>query len=595
MAGGLIQIISYGSQDLYLTGTPEITFFKIVYRRHTNFSIESIEVPFDTPVSFGQESFVNLPKIGDLMSKVYLKIIVPALHFKRVNTNSENIQDDIDNALTLYNDAITNLQYVKDYIALMSEAFRFAYYDYITNNIINSEDLKDTLVGHLSDNNDKYNTVRDSLMLIDDFSNHFNENEANIYTIANTVDNDEPKDVLYKKLLSAIDYCRSIHDYYYYDMISKKEYYDDITNLYLKIAWVKKLGHAIIDYIQVTIGGNAIDKQYGDWLNVWHELTGNIHTESIYDRLIGNVREMTSFDKNGKPSYTMYIPLQFWFCREYGLALPLVSLQYHDVGFNIKFKNFVECAYVENDNYNRLIYAKNSDDGVYLDELDEDNGIILEASLLVDYVYLESSERRRFAQSSHEYLIEQLQVREFKGININKFKALLDFDHPCSELIWLAQKTEYTQNIDGFTECKWDKYTSTVKTNTKKNKYTGVTTIEQIHSGNIITYSQIDFNGHNRVEKRDGNYFNYVQPYAHHTKTPSDGINVYSFAFNPEKHQPSGQCNMSRLSQAVMYLDFDKSVFDNAIDPSNVINLRIYTQNKNILRFISGMAGCAYA
>lgn len=595
MVGGLIQIISYGSQDLYLTGTPEITFFKIVYRRHTNFSVESIEVPFDTPISFGQESFINLPKIGDLMSKVYLKLIIPGLKFKRVDVANEDAQNEIDTALNSYNDAVTNLYYVKNYIALMSEAFRFAHYDYITNNIINSEDLKDTLNGHLEDNNDKYNTVRDSLMLIDGISDIFSEDRANIYTIANTVDDADPKDVLYQKLLLAMDYCKMIHDYYYYDMVGKKEHYDDVSNLYLKMAWVKKLGHAIIDYIEITIGGNAIDKHYGDWLNVWHELTGNIHTESIYDRLIGNVKELTTFDKNGRPSYTLYIPLQFWFCREYGLALPLVSLQYHDVGFNIKFKKFVECAYVENDQYNRLIHVNNSDDGVYLDELDEDNGIILEGSLLVDYVYLESSERRRFAQSSHEYLIEQLQVREFKSININKFKALLDFDHPCNELIWVAQKTEYTQNTNGFTECKWDKYTSTVKTITTTNKYTGITTTEEIHSGNIVTFSQIDFNGYNRVEKKDGNYFNYLQPYAHHSKTPSDGINVYSFAFNPEKHQPSGQCNMSRLSQAVMYLDFDSTVFDNAPDQSNVINLRIYTQNKNILRFISGMAGCAYA
>lgn len=591
MPGGLIQIASYGSQDLYLTGTPEITFFKIVYRRHTNFSTESIEVPFDSDISFGEESTLTIPKIGDMIKNVYLKIIIPKLDFKKTPNSSL----DISQALTDWNDAITNNQYVEDYLEIMIEAFRRAYDDNLAENVLTSGELYDTIELYFSDGAG-YLTEIDNFTNIPE--NKFTIDKSNMRSIAssydpsNTENHDSAKINLYNKLLSGIKECNDVQKFYYYEMINRKETYYDLLSENLSMAWVKKLGHSIIDYAEVTIGGNRIDKQYGDWLNIWHELTGNDNTELLYNRMIGNVSEITTLNRDPKPKYTLYIPLQFWFCRNNGLALPLISLQYHEVSINVKFKDFKDCAYME---ANKLVLYPNYEEELYLDELGINEGVYLEASMLVDYVYLDSSERRRFAQSSHEYLIEQVQVREFIDINLQNYSALLDFNHPCKELIWVAQQIPYTENNDGYTECHWTKYTSNESNVTTTDKYTGNVTTTTDYSGNLVTNSQIDFNGHSRVIKMNGDYFNYVQPYAYHTRTPDDGINVYSFSLNPEKHQPSGQCNMSRLSNAVLNLEFNKEIFDNAPDLSRIVNLRIYTINYNILRFISGMAGCAYS
>ena len=592
MPGGLIQIGSNGSQDLYLTGTPEITFFKIVYRRHTNFSTESVEINFDGSVAFGEESILTVPKVGDMIKNIYLKIITPKLDFKKVSNSSVSIEE----ALTKWNNSILYYQYAQDYFEVMIEAFRRGYADNLAENVVTSGELYETIESYFSLGSGYTTQIDNFINNIPD--NIFNGNKSNMRSIAENygplyVDNNtSPKLALYSNLLQGVKKCKEIQKHFYYEMTKNKKTYEDLLNNNLSMAWVKKLGLSIIDYIEVTIGGHKIDKHYGDWLNIWHELTGNPNIEKLYDKMIGNVPELTTLDRNPKPQYTLLIPLQFWFCKNNGLALPLISLQYHEVSFNVKLKEFKECVYMEKD---KLILYPNYEEELYLDEVGINEGIFVEASMLIDYVYLDSSERRRFAQSSHEYLIEQVQIREFSDINLDKFTALLDFNHPCKELIWVAQQIPYTENDDGYTECKWTKYTSNETSVNIIDEFTGEITTSTEYSGNLISTSQIDFNGHSRVPKMDGNYFNYLQPYSCHNKTPDDGINIYPFSLNPDKHQPSGQCNMSRLSKATIDFEFDKNIFDNAPDPSRVINLRIYTINYNILRFISGMAGCAYS
>lgn len=592
MPGGIIQIGSYGSQDLFLTGTPEITFFKIVYRRHTNFSTESVEINFNGAVAFGEENTLTVPKVGDMIKNIYLKIIVPKLDFKKAPIASGLI----DTALTKWNNSIVYYQYTQDYLEIMIEAFRRGYADNLAENVITSGELYETIEFYFSSGGGYTTQIDNFVNNIPD--NIFNGNKTNMRTIAsdygplNVTNNSSSKSNLFTGLLQGIKQCHVIQKHFYYEMLNNKDDYETLTNDNISMAWVKKLGISIIDYIEVYIGGNKIDKHYGDWLNIWHELTGNVNLEKLYDKMIGNVPELTTFDQNSKPQYTLYIPLQFWFCKNNGLALPLISLQYHEVSFNVKFKEFKECAYMEQD---KLILYPNYEEELYLDELGMNEGIYIDASMLIDYVYLDSSERRRFAQSSHEYLIEQVQMREFIDINLPKYTALLDFNHPCKELIWVAQQIPYTENDDGYTECKWTVYSSNETSVDTINEFTGKTTSVTKYYGNIVSTSQMEFNGHLRVPKMDGNYFNYLQPYSSHTKTPSDGINVYPFSINPEKHQPSGQCNMSRLSHATLNFEFDQTIFDNAPDPSRVINLRIYTINYNILRFISGMAGCAYS
>jgi hypothetical protein len=176
-------------------------------------------------------------------------------------------------------------------------------------------------------------------------------------------------------------------------------------------------------------------------------------------------------------------------------------------------------------------------------------GNMRSASLYVDYIYLDTDERRRFAQVSHEYLIEQLQ---FTGDESGSNKIKLNFNHPVKELIWVEKNN-----------------------NAGIGRYT--TTYES---------AKLQLNGHERFSVRKPAYFQYVQPYQHHNRVPTEqGINVYSFALKPEEHQPSGTCNMSRIDNATLNLD----------RVSKTSTIKVFAVNYNVLRVMSGMGGLAYS
>lgn len=569
MTGGLIQIVTYGNQDLYLTGAPEITFFKIVYRRHTNFSVESIPVQFDDSIEFGKECILSVPKVGDLIKNVYLEVIIPEMTLKR-NPDGDNVVNNAD--ITNYNTAVANYNTVVDFMLINIEAYRRGYETYSAENVTTVEDIAESIISYMSATSFT-DTINNYIALV----TLVNSNKTNLLTIVNNYSGDTTtlKDVIMDEINSAVVKSELLQKDYYTAMLTEYDSYMDNKNENLKFAWVDKLGHAIIDYVEIYIGGNRIDKHYGEWLNIWNELTGTTAKEKLYNELIGNVKELTTFDRTTKPQYILQIPLQFWFCRTNGLALPLVSLEFHDIYFKVKFKEFVECAYMEDQ---KLIYFSNLSEELYLDEITDDEGLVLQANMLIDYIYLDKNERKKFAQSSNEYLIEQVQMIEFADISEESVEFYLNFNHPCKELIWVGQKTDYTENINGYTRCRWDNYT--------KN---------DDNTENTIDTCQLDFNGYTRVLKSNWKYFNYVLPYAYHTASPQDGINIFSFSITPESHQPSGQCNMSRLSKVSLFIDFDKSLFISPQDPQRVLNLRVYAVNYNILRFLGGMAGLAYS
>jgi hypothetical protein len=361
------------------TGNPQITFFKVVYRRHTNFAIESIEQTFNGTVDFGRKVSCTVSRNGDLIHKVYLQVELPNI---------------------------------------------------------------------------------------------------------NTAD-----------------------------------------------SYVSNVGHVMIDEVSIEIGGQTIDKHYGDWLNIWNELTQTAEQADGYDEMVG---------KNlGSTGATLYVPLQFWFCRNAGLALPLIALQYHEVKFNISFRPVADCV-----------------DGSSTPEISN-------ASLYVDYIYLDTDERRQFAQVQHEYLIEQLQFTGAESYSNSTVKSKLSFNHPCKELIWVLQ------HEDRETGKAWDDYSL------------------PSNSGQTVKEAYLQLNGHDRFSKRKGEYFNLVQPYQHHTRSPAPGIYVYSFALNPEQHQPSGTVNMSRIDNATLNLSTNTS--------TDSFKLRVYATNYNVLRVMAGMGGLAYS
>ena len=423
MGGGLMQLVAYGAQDIYLTGNPQITFFKVVYRRHTNFAVESIEQTFNGQADFGKRVTATISRNGDLIQQMYLEVVAPVMG-----------EDEGETAITL--------------------TYGF--------------------------------------------------------------------------------------------------------------------GNALVKQAEIEIGGQLIDRQYGDWMNIWTELTVPAGKRAGYDNMVGN-KSSSALIQTGALSaeskYRFYVPLQFWFNRNPGLALPLIALQYHEVKLNLELRTAADLT-------NGV--AANITSG-------------LSCKLYVDYVYLDTDERRRFAQVSHEYLIEQVQFTGSESISAASptKNVTLNFNHPVKELIWAH--TVVANATTGYAGNRWFNYSGSASS-----------------SIDSFTTALLQLNGHDRFSVRSADYFRKVQNYEHHTRVPrvtgdldSDDnrlqfIYSYSFALSPEEHQPSGTCNFSRIDNAVLQLGYGTdSVTAKTLDEA--MNLNIYAVNYNVLRIMSGMGGLAYS
>lgn len=309
------------------------------------------------------------------------------------------------------------------------------------------------------------------------------------------------------------------------------------------------------------------DKHYPQWLYIWNQLTLPLGKKAGYDLMTGEGSTLAA----AAPATTLYIPLEFWFNRNVGLSLPLIALQYHEVKINIDFEAVTN-----------LVHTGNASTGVV-------SGDLGTTSLWVDYIYLDTDERRRFAQLSHEYLIEQLQFTGVETINQANPRVKLNFNHPVKELVWAIQPDNYGNQWTNFT-AKPNIWAS----GTGVNAATWTSAFQDPGASNLVNINanttNIQLNGQDRFNARDGNYFSLVQPFQHHENVPSNrGINVYSFALKPEEHQPSGTLNMSRIDTAVLKLDVPN------LGPSNTGSLYVFAVNYNVLRIMSGMGGLAYS
>ena len=420
MGGGLMQLVAVGAQDVFLSSNPQITFFKVVYRRHTNFSREAIEQTINGTVSPNQSVNVTVSRNGDLIHRVYVEAEV---------------------------------------------------------------------------------------------------NAADI-----TVDN---------------------------------------------------VGYNQIEYAKLEIGGQQIDKLPGHWMETWAELTepnqnglvgcyrgiGPLSNEKIdfndtlpyanaADSLEANAcvrgtklqrmagaggvtKGNMGYTDGSKPAavYKINVPLPFSFCRNAGLALPLIALQYHEVKIELKWSTA---------------------------DIVGTSNLVDSHKVWVDYIYLDTEERRRFAQVSHEYLIEQVQHEEHSGTAGTK---TLHFNHPVKELVFTGARSATLADETPLSLADTD----------------GTSGIKSL---------KLTLNGQDRFAARDVLYFTRTQVWEHHTGfggvTVRDNIGVYSFALKPEEHQPSGTCNFSRIDTAQLVLGASKSI-------------NVYAVNYNILRIQSGMGGLAYS
>jgi hypothetical protein len=219
------------------------------------------------------------------------------------------------------------------------------------------------------------------------------------------------------------------------------------------------------------------------------------------------------------------------------------------------------------------------------------NGDLANAQLWVDYIFLDTDERRRYAQLSHEYLIEQLQYTGDESITGNTNNIRLNFNHPCKELIWVVQNN----TVIGTTGSNdWTNFTSYASNICESGLEATVRAapnnlLSLTGFSNPVAQAQIKLNGQDRFYIRNGEYFSQVQQYQHHENVSANpGINVYSFALKPEEHQPSGTLNLSRIDTAVLYLITQIPGTVSAV-------VKIYAVNYNVLRIMSGMGGLAYS
>jgi hypothetical protein len=516
-----MQLVAYGAQDVYLTGNPQITFFKVVYRRHTNFACEAIEQTFNGTPAFGGKATVPITRNGDLVTKMWLKTDIKSTdNFAKVHTSATTTAvyalgtASSTNAGNTASITCANSGYGEITITLAAGSTALSAANAPVGGVIRIQGVTNyngyyvvTTVGN--------NTVAKVAALAMDVTDPING------TVSSGKFHDgtgSPADSATLTVATAIVTT--------YKDAEAFEYVDD-------------LGYALINSVELQIGGTKIDKHYGRWMHIWSQLTKTAGQEAFYGDCI-NAHHAEWGDAS--KSRTLYVPLQFFCCRNDGLALPLIALQYHDVRLEFEFETAANCC----------VSASKSG-----------NISLSNTTLLVNYIYLDSEERKRFAQASHEYLIEQLQFTGVETVaeNTNGNKVRLNFNHPVKELVWAVQ------NADDGTKTKFVNYGDN-------------------SSHNPVTRALLQLNGHDRFSEQDGLYFNRVQPNQHHSRQPSDGINVYSFALNPEEHQPSGTCNFSRIDNATLTVDLANN---------SGSNMYVYGVNYNVLRIMSGMGGVAYS
>ncbi len=320
------------------------------------------------------------------------------------------------------------------------------------------------------------------------------------------------------------------------------------------VAWTRNIGHYIIDEAEILIGGQTICRHYGAWLSIWNELTQKSEKEGAFKKMIGDVSVLTDTDNVSTPAYRLWVPLEFWFCKNVGLALPLIGIQLHEVKFQFRFRQ-------ANDLYI-------TDDG-----LPPTSGVpsLEDCTLFVRYIFLEDTERRQFAQAEHEYLIEQLQFPGEETNNGTNHRVKLALNHPVKELIWTVQPNA---NVESGAN-RWHDYTTS-----------GAVDADAYIGDDPLSSAKLTLNGTDRFALMSADYFNLVQPYDFHTRGPATGIYVYSFALNPESHQPSGTANFSRIDTAELLLTLASSAAS---------KIRVYAVNYNVLHIRSGLGGLYYA
>ena len=341
----------------------------------------------------------------------------------------------------------------------------------------------------------------------------------------------------------------------------EKYKYNDTNDNEIEYYWINSVGHAIIKVIDLEIGGNLIDRQYGIWLEIWSELTIPLNKRDGFFSMIGKSINPVNFDNNKELS--LYIPLQFWFCKNIGLALPLISIQSQEVRVNLTLRSL-----------NELIIS--SDGNPITNSPNKDPINIISGNLEVDYIFLEEEERKIFAKKDLQYLITQVQVfaKSLDTQNFNNQIVDFNFNHPISEIIWVIQNSSVL-NTYPYGGNEWFNFSS------KSYKNGELNGTDPMIDGKIL------IEGNDLIDTKDYKYYRTVVPYQRHTNVPNNFIYIYSFSLHPEENQPSGTCNFSRIDNSVLQMNLSEDLINPII--------QIFAVNYNILNISEGMAGIEYS
>lgn len=332
-----------------------------------------------------------------------------------------------------------------------------------------------------------------------------------------------------------------------------------------KFAWIEYLGHYIIKTISIKINDQIIDTQTGEWLQLLHQLKKVDKKERGYNKLIGNVPELTEYTEDIKRKYQLKIPLQFWFNKIISNSLPLVALPHSDIEIIVKLRDFDELSYFEP--FTKLNKKVN-----------------ISGHFIAEYIYVENDERDRLSKNKHEYLIDQVQYNGEIIVNNdnigleNVISERLFFENPCIELIWTLQRTDFINGAQLDNQRKYHNYGFNFDDGT-------------INPG---ASAKIEFSSRDRENYKDIIFYDKIYPYSRHNATPSDGINCYAFSLRPELPVPNGSANLSKLDDVILNIKLKQQIIDDMIKNKTKYRWGIYALSHNILRIFSGMAGIAF-
>ena len=338
------------------------------------------------------------------------------------------------------------------------------------------------------------------------------------------------------------------------------------TSALARFAWVRRIGHYLIERIWIKIDDQLVDRQYGEWLEIWHSITKRIKKEPGYNTLIGDVNDLTAFNTRKKYAYELVIPLQFWFCRNIGSSLPLVALHNADIRVYVKLRPFEQLAYF--DEFTSFRSRPK-----------------LKCKMIGEFVYVEDEERNNLAKSKLEYLIDQLQFNgevQCSRSNLNEdgfFEVITRFRNPCKELFWVLQRLSFIDGSLENGERRWYLYSYDLDGRINPAKK-----------------ARIKFNTREREQLKDIEYFDLIHPYdKHYSVSENRGINIYSFALNPETLQPTGSANFNRIDDTSIEFNFHDELHANLLSDGNVVyRLAVYALSINVLRIFSGLGGVVF-